>query len=161
MTDPVTIAEGEIGVAEDTGRNDGERIAQYLLGPWHGRMPADRLPWCAAFVLWVFEQLGYSWGRERWAMRAVHRFEACATDWGWMLKPAQVQRGDVVFFPSRAGSDAGRGRHMAIVESFDHANAILRTIDGNLGNAVRRATRHTPGGSATFARVPWRATGNA
>lgn len=57
------IYTAEIGVREATGKNDGERIAEYLLycklGPGHA--------WCAAFVSWSFGQMGYSQPRNPWS----------------------------------------------------------------------------------------------
>jgi hypothetical protein len=44
----------EIGIKEETGRNDGARIEEYLAAC--GRKKGDA--WCAAFVTWTFKQAG-------------------------------------------------------------------------------------------------------
>ncbi|SMD08212.1 hypothetical protein SAMN04488524_4732 [Pedobacter africanus] len=59
----IRIARKEIGVVERTGKNDGQRIAEYLRYCNIGT-PA---PYCAAFVSWVFGQAGYSQPRTAWS----------------------------------------------------------------------------------------------
>ncbi|WP_316788779.1 peptidoglycan-binding protein [Pedobacter frigoris] len=59
----IGIARKEIGVVERTGRNDGERIAEYL-AYCNIKSPA---PYCAAWVSWVFGQAGYSLPRTAWS----------------------------------------------------------------------------------------------
>jgi hypothetical protein len=61
--DLLTIATGEIGVREKTGRNDGPEVEAYLarVGLKKGN------PWCAAFVSWIFWKAGYSKPRSGWS----------------------------------------------------------------------------------------------
>src|SRR5690606_17849575 len=54
---------GEVGVRERTGRNDGERIAEYL----HYTDLGEGYAWCASFVSWVYGQAGYAEPRTAWS----------------------------------------------------------------------------------------------
>lgn len=57
------IAQGELGVREATGKNDGTRVEAFLA--------AVKLrkgnPWCAAFVSWVFKQAAFPKPRTGWS----------------------------------------------------------------------------------------------
>jgi hypothetical protein len=57
------IYSAEIGVREKTGRNDGERVEEYLavtqLGPGYA--------WCASFLSWVFSKAGFPEPRTPWS----------------------------------------------------------------------------------------------
>jgi len=59
----VELAQGELWVREETGNNDGPRVEGYLasVGLKKGQ------PWCAAFVSFIFEQVGYSAPRTGWS----------------------------------------------------------------------------------------------
>src|SRR5690606_8681998 len=59
----LAIARAEIGVQERTGRNDGERIGEYLL--YTGLNEGHE--WCAAFVSWCFGQAGFAEPRTPWS----------------------------------------------------------------------------------------------
>lgn len=54
---------GEVGVRERTGRNDGERVAEYLRYTHLG----EGYAWCASFVSWVYGQAGYAEPRTAWS----------------------------------------------------------------------------------------------
>ena len=59
----VAYAKAEIGVREQTGKNDGKRVEEYLAvaGLKKGQ------PWCAAFVSWLFAKEGFSRPRSGWS----------------------------------------------------------------------------------------------
>jgi hypothetical protein len=57
------IYTAEIGVREKTGKNDGERVEEYLAVTQLGKGYA----WCAAFVSWVFAEAGFSEPRTPWS----------------------------------------------------------------------------------------------
>lgn len=59
----VRIAQGELGLREQTGRNDGARIARFL--ETVGLKKPE--PWCAAFVSWVFAEAGFEKPRSGWS----------------------------------------------------------------------------------------------
>lgn len=123
----IATAQSQLGVHEETGTNDGLPAARYN----HG----DRLPWCAAFVLWVFEQNGVQFPGNHWKNRAVIELwrnlcEAKARIW----EPVPAA---VVVFNSRGSSDPGVGGwHIGIVENTCPGNLI--TIEGNVRNRVAR-----------------------
>src|SRR5690606_643242 len=48
----------EVGVRELSGRNDGERVAEYLRYTDLG----EGYAWCASFVSWVYGQAGFQIG---------------------------------------------------------------------------------------------------
>lgn len=53
----------EVGVRELTGRNDGNRVAEYL----RYTDLDEGYVWCASFVSWVFGQAGYPEPRTAWS----------------------------------------------------------------------------------------------
>jgi hypothetical protein len=57
------IYTAEIGVREKTGKNDGERVEEYLAVTQLGKGYA----WCAAFVSWVFAEAGFPEPRTPWS----------------------------------------------------------------------------------------------
>lgn len=128
------IARGEVGVAEATGHNDGVPAERYMAG--------ERLPWCAAFVLWCLREAGYPAPVNQWMARNVHFFEVAMKDKGYWEDPRMTPRpGDIFFLAGRDGSDSGPGRHMGFVEAVDLERGIIRTIEGNLNNRVARGVR--------------------
>jgi hypothetical protein len=59
----VKLAENEIGVRELTGNNDGKRVELYLA--WVGLKRGE--PWCAAFISYLFHQIGNNKPRSGWS----------------------------------------------------------------------------------------------
>jgi hypothetical protein len=59
----ISIAMAELWVREETGKNDGKRVEEYL-ATVHLKK-GD--PYCAAFVSWVFKQAGYGLPRTGWS----------------------------------------------------------------------------------------------
>lgn len=57
------IYTAEIGVREKTGKNDGERVEEYLAITQLGKGYA----WCAAFVSWVFSEACFPEPRTPWS----------------------------------------------------------------------------------------------
>ena len=57
------IYSAEIGVREATGKNDGERVEEYLAVTQLGKGYA----WCASFVSWVFAEAGFPQPRTPWS----------------------------------------------------------------------------------------------
>lgn len=58
----VAIAAGELGVREQTGKNDGERVEAYLQSIQLGKGHA----WCGAFLSWVYLKAGLASPRIGW-----------------------------------------------------------------------------------------------
>lgn len=131
---PLEWAKTQLGVKEATGRNDGQPLMRYAL------KDEAPLPWCARFVRAAFVQAGTPLPGNRWKLGSVAYMEDQLKRAGRWAPPGYTpQPGDLVFFSWRAGSDAGRGRHVAIVERVD--GDMLHTIDGNVDNAVVRCAR--------------------
>jgi hypothetical protein len=57
------IYAAEIGVREETGKNDGERVEEYLALTNLGKGYA----WCASFISWVFSEAGFPEPRTPWS----------------------------------------------------------------------------------------------
>jgi cell wall-associated NlpC family hydrolase len=101
---------------------------------WYGF--SGRVEWCACFVSWCANETGYlDAGR-------IPRFSYCPSGIAWFQDAGQwrergytPQPGDIIFFDW--GGD-GISDHVGIVESSD--GTTIRTIEGNNGDAVRRAS---------------------
>jgi len=126
----IRIAEKELGVHEQHGKNDGERVETYLR---YVGLPKGHA-WCAAFVSWVFGQAGYKLPKSAWSPQLFPasrlRKEAA---------PALVLG---VYFPALQ-----RIAHVGLVTGLQHD--WVRSIEGNTnpagareGEGVYRRTRH-------------------
>lgn len=121
------VARSQVGVREATGRNDGLPANRYSNG--------RREPWCANFVAWSFRQAGTPLPGNQRSLASVQYMEDQMKANG-MFHRGTPQPGDIIFFANRGGSDAGRGRHVGIVERVE--NGRVHTIEGNSSNSVRR-----------------------
>ena len=157
MIHAINVAITQLGIHEDTGKNDGIPAERYMRG--------DELAWCAGFVLYCFDEsddpdlwdvgLGPNEGKDSdyWKLRNVATMESYMKDrgvWlGWNVPP---QRNDIIFFANRGRSDPGSGRHVGIVEGLD--GSTVRTIEGNVGNKVARLRHERSDDRITgFARI--------
>ena len=141
MFTPADVAETQLGIHEDTGHNDGVPADRYMRG--------DELAWCAGFVLWCYdisdvEDLATS-TKDYYKMRNVQKFEDEMKRRGlWFGRRFHqyVRRDDVIFYRDRGSSDKGAGRHVGIVTSEGCRNLFSKidSVEGNLGDAVKRAT---------------------
>ena len=148
----IDVAVTQIGIQEETGNNDGIPAQRYMRG--------NKLAWCAGFVLYCFEVSDdpniHESVRDFWRYTAVWEFEermkARGLWFGWAIVP---QPNDLIFFNNRGKSDHANSkldRHMAIVEKVD--GAWVHTIEGNLGNAVKRSKHKLSSNRITgYARV--------
>ncbi len=59
----LTIARTQIGVREETGKNDGLAVEAYL--KYTGNKKGE--PWCASFVSWVYAKAGLAMPRSAWS----------------------------------------------------------------------------------------------
>ena len=151
---PQEVAVRELGVREMTGRNDGIPARRYMRG--------DELAWCAGFVLYCFDKSDWPSlfddegdGQEDrddtlryYAMRNVQQFEDEMRSRGAWFGDSLVDYvlpGDVIFYANRGRSDAGSGRHVGIVVDVEFPARIIRTVEGNLSDEVKR--RQVPAGS--------------
>jgi len=126
----LSIAQHELGVREQTGKNDGKRVEEYLC---YVGLPKGN-PWCAAFVSWVYGQAGYKQPRTAWSPALFPKEKIS-------LNPKSA---DVfgIYFPSLK-----RIAHCGLVEKTQKKWII--TIEGNTnlagsneGGGVYRKWRH-------------------
>lgn len=126
----VSIAEGEVGQAEDPpGSNNGARIDVYrsaVAGAQQGE------PWCADFVSWVAAQAGAPLGDSGAGFSSVAGITDWANQTGRLLPAGSTpQPGDLILFGDH---------HVGMVESVN-SDGSLETIEGNSSNAVSRVHR--------------------
>jgi len=122
------IYNGEIGVKEATGRNDGHRVEEYLATCG---LPKGHA-WCAAFVTWVFQQA---------------EVKAIVSAWSPAWFPAKntiyihgsksnltPQRADVfgIYFKK-----LGRIAHVGFVDEWEEGKFFI-TVEGNTNDAGSR-----------------------
>jgi hypothetical protein len=134
----VRRAQGELGVREATGRNDGVPAERYHYGRCE--------PWCGAFVRYLFEQCGQpvhgshsvkTRGLLSWVQYLEDTFKR-HHHWRAVTSDYEPRKGDVAFWTGRDQSDPGKGRHCSIVESVDFEDRRLTVISGNWRDAVAR-----------------------
>lgn len=132
------IARAEIGVIEESRRNDHPRIEAYLNKlpeppRLADRRPRDRgLAWCAAFILWVLWRAGCELRGVFWEQRRVARLLEDAREMGAVLGEGEaIEPCDLlVWLGARSHSSAGPSGHVAMVTTVG-PEGELRTIGGN------------------------------
>lgn len=130
----IAVAERYVGVAEATGRNDGpqietwQRAAEDSLGLPRGTYRGA--PWCAIFVRAVYAEAGVPLDS-----MLGHPFT------GFICQRADAMGGLAPDGLAPPGSLLIRcGIHVGLVVR-DRGNGLIDTIEGNVGNAVRRLVR--------------------
>lgn len=130
------VARQQIGFKEATGRNDGKDIEKFTGG--------RQEPWCAHFVAWCFREIGEPLPKDvipnlqrANPLAAVIFMKKVFDKQGWIVDAPEP--GGVIFFGNRTRSDVGPGKHVGIIENVTKTEII--TIEGNVGNAVRRMKR--------------------
>lgn len=130
----VSVASGEIGVREATGKNDGTRVEEYLR---YTHLTAG-YEWCASFVSWVFGQAGFTQPRNPWSPAL---FPNARTYWknGSFVQEAKasIETADVFGI---YGVSAKRINHVGLVRELD--GNYLVSIEGNSNNRVESRRRH-------------------
>lgn len=130
------IARGEIGVMERSGRNDGDRVGEYLRYTRLG----EGYEWCAAFVSWCYGQAGFSQPRTPWSpslfplARQLEGVESALFGdvFGiWIREKGRIGHAGLVEVGVRGNSRAISGT----------SDSYLITIEGNNQDAVRRVRR--------------------
>jgi hypothetical protein len=119
----------EVGVREATGKNDGERVEEYLASTGLGKGYA----WCAAFVNWTMKGCGVktpgsaAWSPSWFPENRLVYSKAGVGSW------RNVRGGDVIgiYFPTK-----GRIAHVGM---FLHDNgSSVTTVEGNTNQAGSR-----------------------
>jgi hypothetical protein len=126
----IPIAQAELWVREETGKNDGKRIEEYQAAA--GLKKGD--PYCAAFISWVFKEAGYSVPRTGWSPSLFPVAK--------LVKAAAPGNVFGIYFPSLK-----RIAHCGFVEGVN--GDWITTIEGNTnipgsreGDGVHRRLRH-------------------
>lgn len=118
----MTIARGEIGVKEYSGKfNNNPRIVEYHKATSLGASE-DEVSWCASFVGWVLQQAGFTGTRSALARSYL--------TWGSAL--SEPRYGAVVIF--RRGNSATFG-HVAFIQKFDDTH--IWCLGGNQSDSVK------------------------
>lgn len=126
----VHTAKTQIGVREDTGRNDGRVVDSYLASTG---LAGSRAPWCAAFIVWVGDTafgstLFNPYPRSAWSPSFLVKPTWDRQRRGKPLKPADVIG---IWFNSM-----GRVAHVGLVERND--GDWIVTIEGNTNGGGSR-----------------------
>jgi uncharacterized protein (TIGR02594 family) len=119
----LTIARGELGVTEASGKASNERILEYFEAAGSD-VKNDATAWCSAYACWVMEQAGYP-----------STNNLAARSWLKYGKQTTPKPGAILVF-SR-GNNAWQG-HVGfyVGETATH----YRVLGGNQGNKVSIAT---------------------
>lgn len=132
------------------GSNEGPFITK-----WQERAAnVSGIPWCACFMWCMFDDVG---------RRVPVRYPAAVASWvdyadqtGDRVK--RPYRGDLVAY-SWNGRTNHPSDHIGIVERVlalaipRRPRFLIRTVEGNVGNAVRRKWRWVDPGSVAFIRI--------
>lgn len=144
-TEIMLVAQGELGVREATGGNDGERVETYLRYTGLSKGYA----WCAAFVSFCYGQAGLSEPRNPWSpalfpnAKTYCRGSACQRPEALKaIRPADVF--------GLYGQREKRINHVGLVRNIQ-GNYVL-TIEGNSNNQVESKRRHR---STLYALANW------
>jgi uncharacterized protein (TIGR02594 family) len=133
----VQLAQGEVGVSETGGNNDGSRIREYRSATAGAENSPG--PWCSYFVSWLAKNAGAPVGAGGNGTGYVPTLEAWGKQQGRyqdFSAGARPQPGDIVIFDW--GRD-GVADHTGIVEHVD-ADGAIHTIEGNSSDRVQRQT---------------------
>ena len=129
------IAEGELGVKEATGNNDGQRVEEYLRYTGLDKGYA----WCAAFVSWCYGQAGLEEPRNPWSPALFPKSKTYG-------KQPDIQKAEVRGKIRKAdlfgiyGAAVKRIHHVGLIKKAE--NAYLLTVEGNSNNRVESRRRH-------------------
>jgi len=118
----------EVGVRELTGRNDGQRVEEYLSAA--GRKKGDA--WCAAFITWVFKQAGVKAVVSGWS---PDWFPARNTIYTRGAKTNRIPgKADVlgIYFPEKK-----RIAHVGIIDEWGAGNFSI-SVEGNTNDTGSR-----------------------
>jgi hypothetical protein len=140
LAEAVALARRELaaGVREEPdGCNCGAKVEIYLRSVG---APAGT-PWCAAFLSWIYQQVGVqpitsSWANGGRGSAAVFAFATFARE-RKILRPAtfRPRPGDLIFYGDIYSGRGGGASHIGMVVER-HPWGIM-TIEGNSSNAVR------------------------
>lgn len=125
----VKIYQGEIGVREKTGQNDGERVEEYLHTVGHKK----GAPWCAAFVSWVFKEAGVIAVKSAWSPAWFPALNIVYTRGA--NKNKIPDSGDVfgIYF-----QNLKRIAHVGFIDDWQQSTSFTITVEGNTNDIGSR-----------------------
>ncbi|WP_270089149.1 CHAP domain-containing protein [Sphingobacterium sp. SYP-B4668] len=130
----IAIAKAELGVQEATGRNDGNRVEQYLAYTHLGKGYA----WCAAFVSWCYGQAGLPAPRNPWSPALFPKTKVYWQSGKWMRgRKDRVEAADLFGI---YGQGTGRIDHTGLIQWWE--GNYLITVEGNSNDRVESRRRH-------------------
>lgn len=137
--DVVALADKQVGIGEVGGNSNVNKFTR-----WYG----VATPWCAIFLMWLFDQLGLPYGDRKgipWSAW-VPTIQSRAKQLGEWVGPNDLRRGDWVLFDEPGGRPPGEGDHIGLIRDADAFH--YRTIEGNWGNEVRKLIRYADASDA-------------
>ena len=122
------IAAGEIGYIALNDPNEGSKYGRWMAqktGNSYFKGHSNKVPWCAMFASWVFDQAGVSVpGMPSASCGSILR--ACQSA-GLVVPSRSAQPGDIVIFDW--GAKDNSHDHIGIVEA--NRGGYIQTIEGN------------------------------
>lgn len=126
----------QVGTHEDGAGNCSARIDRWTRGMGLAVPPCR--PWCGAFVHEAFRRAGVMLSARLIDPARSARDALAGRRHLRAIPVGDARPGDLLFFALHAGSAAAS--HLAIVTSRPRGG-LVRTVEGNVGNAVRRKVR--------------------
>lgn len=116
----------EIGVREASGKNDGNKVEEYLKSVGLGK----GYSWCAAFVSWTYQQANVSHPKSAWAPSFFPKSKIIYQSGKTFQTP---RTGDVfgIYYPSKK-----RIAHVGFIDTW--SDSFVVTVEGNTNEAGSR-----------------------
>jgi len=125
----MTVAYGEYGTKEISGKGHNARILRYS-GALTGDFKSDETPWCSAFANWVMMQVGIAGTRSGWAKSW--------RNWGRSLGKDNPRYGAIAVFNRKYWSEDDQkfknGSHVGFYVA--HKGGRIELLGGNQGDSV-------------------------
>lgn len=136
----IQIATAELGVSEEGGDNQGQRVGEYLgyVGLGMG------YEWCAAFASWCYGQAGFVAPRSAWSPALFPKARRYAAP---NIRKGRFRSADLFAIYSRG---LRRIHHVGLVKAVDGAMVI--SIEGNSHDRVESRRRPL---STIYAMANW------
>lgn len=136
----IQIATAELGVSEEGGDNQGQRVGEYLgyVGLGMG------YEWCAAFASWCYGQAGFGAPRSAWSPALFPKVRRYAAP---DIRKGRFKSADLFAIYS---GELQRIHHVGLVKAVDGAMVI--SIEGNSHDRVESRRRPL---STIYAMANW------
>jgi len=136
----IRIATAELGVREEGGENQGQRVGEYLsyvgLGPGY--------EWCAAFASWCYGQAGLSVPRSAWSPALFPKARRYAVP---DIRMGGVKEADLFAIYS---VELRRIHHVGLLKAVN--GGVVVSIEGNSHDRVESRRRPL---STIYAMANW------